>query len=86
MGTDRGKDTMMTLEQALENGMVLFVDDRHFCIDCASHKPNAYMGKCQQGKIQYPKILNRCSMYASKVLQTTEVFWETAEEKPFWEI
>jgi len=77
---------MMTLEQALENGMILFVDDRHFCTDCASHKPNAYMGKCQKGKIQYPKILNRCSMYASKVLQTTEVFWETVEEKPFWEI
>jgi len=44
------------------------------------------MGKCQKGKIQYPKILNRCNMYASKVLQTTEVFWETGEEKPFWEV
>ena len=76
----------MTLEQALENGMILFVDDRHFCTDCASHKPNAYMGKCHKGKIQYPKILNRCSMYASKVLQTTEVFWESGEEKPFWEV
>ena len=86
MGTDRGKDTIMTLEQALENGMILFVDDRHFCTDCASHKPNAYMGKCHKGKIQYPKILNRCSMYASKVLQTTEVFWESGEEKPFWEV
>ena len=77
---------MMTLEEAKKNGLILFVDDRHFCLDCASHKPNAYMGKCHLGKIQYPKILNRCSMYASKVLQTTEVFWESAEEKPFWEI
>jgi len=70
------------MEQAIELGMRPFVDDRHFCIDCALHKPNAYMGKCNAGKIQYPKILNRCNMYADKVLQTIE----TVEEKPFWEI
>lgn len=73
---------MMTLEEALENGLILFVDDRHFCIDCASHKHNAYMGKCHKGKIQYLKILNRCNMYTDKVLHNTQ----TIEEKPFWEI
>ena len=73
---------MMTLEEALENGLILFVDDRHFCIDCASHKPNPYMGKCHKGKIQYPKILNRCNMYSNNVLHITQ----KAEEKPFWEI
>ena len=76
----------MTLEEALELGLKPFEDDRHKCIDCAGYKQNAYMGKCHKGKIQYPKILNRCNMYASKVLQTTEKFWETNEEKPFWEI
>jgi hypothetical protein len=70
------------MEQAIEFGMRPFVDDRHFCIDCALHKPNAYMGKCNAGKIQYPKILNRCNMYAEKVLQPIE----TVEDKPFWEI
>ena len=73
---------MMTLEEALENGLILFVDDRHFCIDCASHKPNAYMGKCHKEKIQYPKMLNRCNMYAEKVVHITQ----NIEEKPFWEI
>lgn len=80
------KQKMITMEEALEFGMKPFVDDRHYCTDCASHKPNAYMGKCHKGKIQYPKILNRCNMYTDKVLQTTETFWEKTEEKPFWEI
>lgn len=77
---------MITMEQAIAFGMKPFVDDRHFCTDCESYKANAYMGKCHKNKIQYPKILNRCNMFASKVLQTTEAFWETTEEKPFWEI
>jgi hypothetical protein len=70
------------MEQAIEFGMRPFVDDRRFCTDCASHKPNAYMGKCHKNIVQYPKILNRCNMYAEKVLQTIE----TTEDKPFWEI
>ena len=70
------------MEQAIEFGMRPFVDDRHFCIDCALHKPNAYMGKCNAGKIQYPKILNRCNMYAEKVVHSTQ----NIEDKPFWEI
>jgi len=76
---------MITMDQAVAEGMVKFEDDRHFCTECAGYKSNAYMGKCHKGKIQYPKILNRCNMYASKVLQSTEVFWEVTE-KPFWEI
>ena len=77
---------MITMDEAVAFGMTKLVDDRHKCIECAGYKHNAYMGNCNKGKKQYPKILNRCSMYASKVLQTTEVFWETTEEKPFWEI
>lgn len=80
---------MITMEKAVEFGMVPFVDDRVQCMDCLGYKSNTYMGKCHKGKIQYPKmhndLPNRCNMYAKKVLQTTEVFWETSE-KPFWEI
>ena len=77
---------VITEQEIAELGLKPFEDDRHLCGQCVYYKPNAYMGKCHKNLIQYPKILNRCSMYASKVLQTTEVFWETTEEKPFWEI
>jgi len=77
---------MMTLEQAKEMGLIPFVDDRHFCIDCASHKPNAYMGKCNQNLVQYPKILNRCNRFTQKVLQSEKFNAPNTEEKPFWEI
>jgi hypothetical protein len=77
---------MITMEEALAEAMVKFVDDRRKCIECIAYKQGAYMGNCNKGKKQYPKILNRCNMYASKVLQTTEVFWEDDKEKPFWEI
>jgi hypothetical protein len=73
---------MMTLEMAKKMGLIPFVDERHFCIDCKYYKHNAYMGKCNKNIVQYPKILNRCNMYAEKVLQTIE----TTEDKPFWEI
>lgn len=86
MGTDRGKDSMMTLEEAKENGLIPFVDDRHFCVDCASHKPNAYMGKCQKNLVQFPKILNRCNSFTQKVLQSEKINAPNTEEKPFWEI
>lgn len=76
---------MITMEQAIEFGMKPFEDDRHKCTECLGYKQNAYMGNCNKGKKQYPKLLNRCNMFASKVLQTTEAFWET-EEKPFWEV
>lgn len=76
---------MIEMKEALELGMTEFQDDRHFCTECVGYKPNAYMGTCHKGKKQYPKILNRCNMYATKVLQQTENFWEI-EEKPFWEI
>lgn len=77
---------MITMEEAMAEGLEIFEDDRHFCTDCVGYKPNAYMGTCHKGKKQYPKLLNRCNMYADKVLQTTEAFWETDKEKPFWEI
>lgn len=77
---------MITMEEAVAEGMVQFVDDRHSCTDCEGFNARAYMGNCNKGKKQYPKLLNRCNMYASKVLQTTEVFWDTTQEKPFWEI
>lgn len=76
---------MITMEEAVANGMVKFVDDRIKCTDCVGYKKDAYMGNCNKGKKQYPKYQIRCNMYANKVLQTTEVFWE-ATEKPFWEI
>lgn len=80
---------MLTMEEAIENGLVPFVDDRVHCRDCLGFKPGAWKGICQRGKIQFANMHNnlpiRCNMYAKKVLQTTEVFWET-EEKPFWEI
>ncbi len=76
---------MLTMEEAIANGMVKFEDDRHFCTECVGYKTNAYMGICHKGKKQYPKVLNRCNMYATKVLQQTENFWEI-KEKPFWEI
>lgn len=76
---------MITMEEAVANGMVKFEDDRIKCTDCVGYKRDAYMGNCNKGKKQYPKYQIRCNMYASKVLQTTEVFWE-ATEKPFWEI
>lgn len=84
--TRKEKRLMITMEEAVENGMIPFVDERIKCTDCAGYNPRPWGGKCHKGKIQYPKILNRCNMYAQKVLQTTEVFWETSEEKPFWEI
>lgn len=74
------------MEQAVEFGMIPFRDERINCTQCSGYKVNAWGGKCNRGKIQYPKIQNRCNMYAEKVLQTTEAFWETTEEKPFWEI
>ena len=76
---------MITMEEAIAEGLVIFVDDRHFCTECSAYKKGAYMSICSKGKKQYPKILNRCNMYAKKVLQTTEAFWEVTE-KPFWEI
>lgn len=76
---------MITMEKAVEEGMVPFLDDRHFCTECIAYKQGAYMGNCNKGKKQYPKILNRCNMYATKVLQTTATSWEVTE-KPFWEI
>lgn len=76
---------MITMDEAVANGMVKFVDDRIKCTDCVGYKKDAYMGNCNKGKKQYPKYQIRCNMYAEKVLQTTEVFWE-ATEKPFWEI
>lgn len=76
---------MLTKDQAKELGLKPFVDDRHFCTECVAYKPNAYMGNCHKNKKQYPKILNRCNMFATKVLQTTENFWEIEGEKPFWE-
>ena len=76
---------MITMEMAVEEKMVKFVDDRHFCTECVAYKPNAYMGNCNKNRKQYPKLLNRCNMFATKVLQTTATFWES-EEKPFWEI
>ena len=77
---------MLTMDEAVAEGMVKFVDDRYFCIDCASHKPNAYMGKCHQNLIQYPLILNRCNSFKEKVLQSAQVVAPNTEEKPFWEI
>lgn len=77
---------MITMEQAIEFGMIPFRDELINCTQCSGYKTNPWGGKCHYGKIQYPKIPNRCNMYAEKVLQTTEAFWETTEEKPFWEI
>jgi len=68
-----------------ELGLIPFVDDRQLCGECAYYKPNAYMGKCHKNLIQYPKIKNRCNMYANEQTMTTEQFWQI-EEKPFWEI
>lgn len=83
----RGKRGIMISEmEAVDFGMVKFVDDRHFCTECVYYKQRTYMGKCNKEKIQYPKFLNRCNMFATKVLQTTEAFWEVDQEKPFWEI
>jgi len=76
---------MLTMEEAVAEGMVLFVDERVNCTSCSGYKPNAWGGKCHKSKIQYPKLKIRCNMYAEKVLQTTQTFWES-EEKPFWEI
>ena len=76
---------MITMEEAVAEGMVKFVDDRIKCTDCDGYKKDAYMGNCHKNRKQYPKLPNRCNMYASKVLQSTEVFWEITE-KPFWEI
>ena len=76
---------MITMEMAIEEGMIPFVDDRIKCTNCIGYKRDAYMGNCNKGEKQYPKYKIRCNMYAEKVLQTTEVFWE-ASEKPFWEI
>jgi len=49
---------MITMEEALTEGLAIFKDDRHFCSDCVGYKPNAYMGICHKGKKQYPKLLN----------------------------
>lgn len=76
---------MLTMEEVVAEGMVPFLDERVHCTECLAYKHNAWGGKCNKGKIQYPKIKNRCNMYVEKVLQKTEVFWET-KEKPFWEI
>lgn len=84
--TRKEKRLMITMEEAIENGLVPFVDERINCTDCVGYNPRPWGGKCQKGKIQYPKFKNRCNMYSEKVLQTTEVFWEVNEEKPFWEI
>lgn len=74
------------MEKAVELGMTEFKDDRHKCVECGKYKKNAWRGKCHAEKIQYPYEMNRCNMFTSKVLQTTETFWEVTEEKPFWEI
>jgi hypothetical protein len=76
----------MTLEEAIQMGLKPFVDDRHFCVDCAMHKPNAYMGKCHKNIVQYPLILNRCNSFTQKVLQSQKIAAPNTEEKPFWEI
>lgn len=71
---------MLTLEQAVENGMVEFVDDRHFCIECGYYKEGAWKGLCRAQKIQYGKVKNRCDMFVGKLVKkenlTEEAFWE----------
>lgn len=77
---------MITEKQAKEMGLIPFVDDRRFCKDCASHKPNAYMGKCHQNLVQFSTMLNRCNRFKEKVLQSAQAVAPNTEEKPFWEI
>lgn len=71
---------MLTMEEANEFGMVKFVEDRHFCSECKHYKAGAWKGLCAAQKIQYGKVMNRCSTFVGRMEKkeqlTEDAFWE----------
>lgn len=71
---------MLSFEDAVDMGMVPFEDDRHLCTECVHYKVNGWKGLCGAQKIQYGKVMNRCSTFVGRMEKkeqlTEDAFWE----------
>jgi hypothetical protein len=66
---------MLTMQEALENGMTIFIDERHLCTECKFYSYRPFRGKCAAELVQY-NGLNRCGKFTASRQEEEVKFWE----------